>query len=103
MSRAEKIATVLVAVSCLLYAAIAAVPWLSDTTASRVGISGGLVLAGEGAFWLGALIAGPAVMRRTRQRLSPRSWRRREVVAESDKGGILAVTTGARRRAPPPH
>lgn len=78
MSGTEKVAAALVVVSCLLYAAILAVPFLVEETASRLAISGGLVFGGEGAFWLGALIAGPAVMRRYRGKLFPKNWRRQE-------------------------
>ena len=84
MSRTEKLAATLVGVSCLLYAGIFAVPFLAEETTSRIGIGGGLALAGEGAFWLGALIAGPAVMRRYRSKLSPKSWRRQEVLEQPD-------------------
>ena len=86
MSRTEIVAATLVVVSCLLYVAILAVPFVAEGTASRVGISGGLALAGEGAFWLGALIAGPAVMRRYRSKLSPRSWRRTQAPSQPDSG-----------------
>ena len=86
MSRIEIVAATLVVVSCLLYAGIFAVPFLVEETASRVGISGGLVLAGEGTFWLGALIAGPAIMRRYRSKLSPRSWRRTQAPSRPDSG-----------------
>jgi hypothetical protein len=79
MSRTEKVAAALVVVSCLLYAAIPAVPFVAEETAARVGFSGGLALAGEGTFWLGALIAGPAVMRRYRSRLLPKNWRRQDL------------------------
>jgi hypothetical protein len=84
MSRTEKVAAALVAASCLLYAAIFAVPFLVEETTSRVGISGGLVLGGEGTFWLGALIAGPAVMRRYRSKLFPKNWRRQEASRQPD-------------------
>ena len=86
MSRIEIVAATLVVVSCLLYVAILAVPFVAEGTASRVGISGGLVLAGEATFWLGALIAGPAVMRRYRSKLSPRSWRRTQAPSQPDSG-----------------
>jgi hypothetical protein len=84
MSRTETAAAALVAVSCLLYAGILAVPFLVEETTSRIAISRGLALAGEGAFWLGAVIAGPAVMRRYRSKLSPRNWRRQEVLEQTD-------------------
>ncbi len=84
MSGTEKVAAALVVVSCLLYAAIFTVPFFVEETTSRVGISGGLVLGGEGAFWLGALIAGPAVMRRYRGKLFPKNWRRQESPEQPD-------------------
>ena len=86
MSLIETVAATLVVASCLLYAAILAVPFVAEDTASRVGISGGLALAGEGTFWLGALIAGPAIMRRYRGKLSPRNWRRTRTPSRPDPG-----------------
>lgn len=74
MLRTEQIAGLLVALSCVLYAGLLAVPFLAESTAGRATLSGSLIVAGEGAFWLGALIAGPAVMRRYRHQLDPRAW-----------------------------
>jgi len=69
--------TTLVVVSCILYAAILAVPWIVDSTGERLSLSAGLAIGGEAAFWLGALVAGPAVVRRFRNRASPTAWFRR--------------------------
>jgi membrane protein involved in colicin uptake len=77
MSRNEKLAAALLVISCVLYAGLFAVPFLGASTSTKAGIGGGLVLAGEGAFWLGAVIAGREVMVRYRRKLSPRSWFRR--------------------------
>jgi hypothetical protein len=77
MTRNEKIGLVLLALSCLLYAAIFAVPFLGGAIGEKAAIAGGLALTGEGAFWLGAVLAGRDVMRRYRSRLSPRTWFRR--------------------------
>ena len=77
MTRNEKIGAALLALSCLLYAAILAVPFLGGSIGEKAAITGGLALTGEGAFWLGAVVAGRDVMRRYRSRLSPRTWFRR--------------------------
>jgi hypothetical protein len=77
MTRNEKIGAALLVLSCLLYAAILAVPLLGGSVGEKAAITGGLALTGEGAFWLGALVAGREVMRRYRSRLSPRTWFRR--------------------------
>jgi len=74
MTRVEKIAWLLVIVSCVLYAGIFAIPFLALTTVAKASVAGGLFVAAEGAFWFGALIAGPVVMRRYRSRLWPSTW-----------------------------
>ncbi len=74
MTRVEKIALVLVVLSCVLYLGLLAVPFLTLTAVAKASVAAGLFVAAEGTFWLGALIAGPAVMRRSRSKLWPSSW-----------------------------
>jgi hypothetical protein len=70
----EKIALVLVVLSCVLYVGVLAVPFLALTMVAKASVAGGLFVAAEGTFWFGALIAGPAVVRRYRSKLWPSSW-----------------------------
>jgi hypothetical protein len=74
MKRTEKMAVGSLILSCGFYATLFGVPFLSVDLTTKAAISGGLVVAGEGAFWLGAAIAGREVMRRYRRWLWPSSW-----------------------------
>ena len=67
---------VLVVVPGLLYSAIPLVPFLSLTTAQKVGLSAGLVVAAEVVFWGAALFLGGEVISRYRRYFDPRTWRR---------------------------
>jgi hypothetical protein len=77
VTRSEKMALVLVALSTVLYAGLLGVPFLSLELATKAALAGGLVAAGEGTFWLAAAIAGPRFVRRARSRLATGSWLRR--------------------------
>jgi hypothetical protein len=77
VTRSEKIALGLVALSTALYAGLLGVPFLSLELATKAAIAGGLVAAGEGSFWLAAAIAGPGFVRRARTRLALGPWLRR--------------------------
>jgi hypothetical protein len=59
-----------------LYAAVPVVPFLPLTTAQKVGLSGGLVVAAEVVFWSAALFLGREVISRYRH-FDPRGWFRR--------------------------
>jgi hypothetical protein len=48
------------------------------TTAQKVGLSGGLVVAAEVVFWGAALFLGKEVISRYRRLLDPRAWFRKE-------------------------
>jgi hypothetical protein len=56
------------------YTAVPVVPFLPLTTAQKVGISGGLVVAAEVVFWGAALFLGKEVISRYRRLLDPRAW-----------------------------
>jgi len=68
---------VLVVVSCLLYAALFAVPFLTVGTQSKLAVAASLVIVSEGTFWVGCLIAGKEVMIYLRKKLWPARWRRK--------------------------
>jgi hypothetical protein len=67
---------ILVGVPGALYAAVPAVPFLPLTTAQKVGLSGGLVVAAEVVFWSAALFLGRKVISRYRH-FDLRGWCRR--------------------------
>ena len=58
------------------YAAVPVVPFLPPTTAQKVGLSAGLVVAAEVVFWVAALFVGKKVVSRYRRFFDPRAWRR---------------------------
>jgi hypothetical protein len=58
------------------YAAIPVVPFLPLTTAQKIGLSAGLVVAAEVVFWGAALFVGKEVISRYRRFFDPRTWRR---------------------------
>ena len=60
-----------------LYTAVPVVPFLPLTTAQKVGLSGGLVVAAEVVFWGAALFLGKEVISRYRSLLDPRAWFRK--------------------------
>jgi hypothetical protein len=74
MTRSEKIALALVAASTALYVGLLGIPLLPADPWTKAAIGGGLVVAGEGTFWLGAAIAGPQFVRRCRSTFWPRRW-----------------------------
>ena len=61
-----------------LYTAVPVVPFLPLTTAQKVVLSGGLVVAAEVVFWGAALYLGKEVISRYRRLLDPRAWFRKE-------------------------
>ena len=65
---------VLVVISGLLYSTIPLVPFLPLTTAQKVGLSAGLVVAAEAVFWGAALFLGGEVISRYRRLFDPRTW-----------------------------
>lgn len=60
--------------SCVFYAALLAVPFLPLGNPGQAAVAAGLVVAGEGIFLVGCLLAGRELMARYRHRLNPRSW-----------------------------
>jgi hypothetical protein len=59
-----------------LYAAVPVVPFVPPTTAQKVGLSAGLVIAAEVVFWVAALFVGNGVVSGYRRFFDPRAWRR---------------------------
>ena len=59
-----------------LYTAVPVVAILPLTTAQKVGLSAGLVVAAEAVFWGAALFVGKEVISRYRRFFDPRTWKR---------------------------
>ena len=68
---------VLLVIPGALYAAVPVVAFLPLTTAQKIGVSAGLVIAAEVVFWVAALFVGGAVISRYRRFFDPRAWFRR--------------------------
>ena len=67
------LAVVLLVIPGALYAALPVVPFLPLTTAQKIGVSFGLVVAAEVVFWGVALLVGKEVVTRYRRFLDPRA------------------------------
>ncbi len=70
------ILVVLLVIPGALYAAVPVVPFLLLTTAQKIGLSAGLVVAAEVVFWVAALFVGKEMISRYRRFFDPRTWRR---------------------------
>jgi hypothetical protein len=68
---------VLLVIPGALYAAVPVVPFLPLTTAQKIGVSSGLVVAAEVVFWGAALFVGKEAVSRYRRFLDPRAWFRK--------------------------
>jgi hypothetical protein len=75
--RAWALVVVLFVIPGALYAAVPVVPFLPLTTAQKIGLSSGLVVAAEAVFWIAALFVGREVISRYRRFFDPRAWFRR--------------------------
>jgi hypothetical protein len=74
--RAWILVIVLLVIPGALYTAVPMVPFLPLTTAQKIGLSAGLVVAAEVVFWGAALFVGREVISRYRRFFDPRAWRR---------------------------
>ncbi len=74
--RAWILVIVLLVIPGALYAAIPAVVFLPLTTAQKIGLSSGLVVAAEAVFWGAALFVGKEAISRHRRYFDPRAWKR---------------------------
>ena len=74
--RAWILIVVLLVIPGALYAAVPVVPFLPLTTAQKITLSAGLVVAAEVVFWCGALFVGREVISRYRRFFDPRTWKR---------------------------
>lgn len=82
MKRNTKIAIILVTVSCAFWAGLLALPFLSVSGPARAWIGGGLIVAGEATFWIGAIIVGRELMLHHRDKLWPGNWFGRRKIDE---------------------
>jgi len=77
-SCARLLVVALLVISGALYSAVPVVPFLPLTTAQKVGLSAGLVVAADAVFWGAALFFGRQVISRSRRVFDPRSWRHKK-------------------------
>lgn len=75
---AFKIGVVLLIATGLLWLGVAVVPFLPIEASMKVGAAGALLVAGEVAFWLGAILTGKEFVAKYKHRLDPRSWGRKK-------------------------
>jgi hypothetical protein len=64
----------LIVISCLLWAAILAVPILPLSIAYKATTAAILVVISEAAFWVGILLTGKELAHRFRRQLNPYYW-----------------------------
>jgi glucose-6-phosphate-specific signal transduction histidine kinase len=70
----SKLGIVFIIVSCLLWAAVLAVPLLPFSIAQKALTVTSLVIISEVLFWLGILLAGKEFAHRYRRKLNPYRW-----------------------------
>ena len=68
---------IILILSCVLWLAIAVIPWLGLTGKQIAGITTGLVIAGEITFYLGIFMVGKSMYQKLKQKL--RFWKKNEV------------------------
>lgn len=73
----------LVGLSTLGWAALLAIPFLPLDGGAKAGLAGGMVLAAEVLFWLGAVALGPEAARRLQR------WRKRKA-GEDEKDAKMS-------------
>jgi hypothetical protein len=73
-----KIGVALLVVACLLWLSVVVVPFLTVESTIKAGAVGILIVVGEIAFWLGAILTGKEFITRYRQQLDPRNWKQRK-------------------------
>jgi hypothetical protein len=70
----SKLGLFLIVVSCLLWAAVLAVPILPLSIAQKSLTATSLIVISEVIFWLGILLAGKELAHRYRRNLNPYYW-----------------------------
>lgn len=70
-----KIGVVLLVLACLLWIGIAVVPFLPLPGATKAGVVGVLIVAGEIMFWLGVILTGKEFVARYKRYLNPKHWK----------------------------
>jgi hypothetical protein len=74
--RAWILVIVVLVIPGALYSAVPVVSFLPLTTAQKIGLSAGLVVAAEVVFWGATLLVGKEVISRYRRFFDPRAWKR---------------------------
>ncbi len=73
-----KIGIVLLLTAGLLWLGVAVAPFLPIGASMKIGAVGLLLVAGEVAFWLGAILTGKEFVAKYKHHLDPRSWGRKK-------------------------
>ena len=74
--RAWILVIVVLVIPGALYSAVPVIPFLPLTTAQKIGLSAGNVVAAEVVFWGATLLVGKEVISRYRRFFDPRAWKR---------------------------
>ncbi len=74
--RAWILVIVVLVIPGALYSAVPVIPFLPLTTAQKIGLSAGIVVAAEVVFWGATLLVGKEVISRYRRFFDPRAWKR---------------------------
>lgn len=67
----QRLGIALIVLSCVFYVMLIAVPLIPVDTPSQITLAAGLVIATEGSFWLGCLVAGKDIIAYLRSKLLP--------------------------------
>ncbi len=70
----SKLGLLLIIVSCLLWAAVLAVPILPWSISQKTLTATSLIIVSEVIFWLGILLSGKELAHRYRRKLNPHYW-----------------------------
>jgi len=70
-----KVGVGLLIFACMLWASIIFVPFLSLPGVKKASIIGTLLIAGEVAFWVGAILTGKKFVERYKKHFNPKNWK----------------------------
>ena len=71
-----KLGVGLLIVSCLLWLSLVIIPFLPITSLAKTGLATSALIAGEVAFWLGAILTGKEFVQRYKKYFNPKNWKK---------------------------
>lgn len=71
-----KLGVALLIIACLLWVGAVVIPFLPLTTIVKAGAVTAVLVAGEVAFWVGALLTGKEFVAKYKKYLDPRGWKK---------------------------